>query len=225
MSQKRIFTQEFKEDAVRYRKEHPELSLQKVASNLGVSMSALRRWVILRFPIKIMALLVIVALILVSCNRGNSMKMKISEKEKSIQELLTKIYSEEQLDEISDLQLDMNGLNSEYPIQCLREIANGYRVAYRSIDSVLLVYFDFNNSKLFSQKHVFSKTKADFKNIKIGQSLDEVRAFDELGDYLFLYTGRTDTPRLSSHYTIDGYVFKISYDEDLKVVAIETELV
>jgi len=45
MSKTRIFTQEFKEDAVRYRKEHPELSLQKVASNLGVSMSALRRWV------------------------------------------------------------------------------------------------------------------------------------------------------------------------------------
>lgn len=45
MSKKRIFTQEFKEDAVRYRKEHPELSLQKVASNLGISMSALRRWV------------------------------------------------------------------------------------------------------------------------------------------------------------------------------------
>lgn len=45
MSKKRTFSQEFKEDAVRYRKEHPELSLQKVASNLGISMSALRRWV------------------------------------------------------------------------------------------------------------------------------------------------------------------------------------
>lgn len=45
MSTKRSFTQEFKEDAVRYRKDHPELGLQKVASNLGVSMSALRRWV------------------------------------------------------------------------------------------------------------------------------------------------------------------------------------
>jgi transposase len=44
MSQKKVFTQEFKEDAVRYRSEHPELSLQKIASNLGVSMSALRRW-------------------------------------------------------------------------------------------------------------------------------------------------------------------------------------
>lgn len=45
MSQKRIFTQPFKEDAVRYRNEHPELSLPKVASNLNVSTSALRRWI------------------------------------------------------------------------------------------------------------------------------------------------------------------------------------
>lgn len=44
MTKKRVFTQEFKEDAVRYRKDHPELNLQKVASNLGVSISALRRW-------------------------------------------------------------------------------------------------------------------------------------------------------------------------------------
>lgn len=45
MGQKRTFTQEFKEDAVRYRNEHPELSIQKVASNLGISISALRRWI------------------------------------------------------------------------------------------------------------------------------------------------------------------------------------
>jgi len=44
MSQKRTSTQKFKEEAVRYRKDHPELSLQKVASNLGISISALRRW-------------------------------------------------------------------------------------------------------------------------------------------------------------------------------------
>lgn len=45
MSPKRTFTKEFKEDAVRYRHEHPELSLQKVASNLGISITALRRWI------------------------------------------------------------------------------------------------------------------------------------------------------------------------------------
>lgn len=36
--------QQFKENAVRYRLEHPELSLQKAAENLGISDSALKTW-------------------------------------------------------------------------------------------------------------------------------------------------------------------------------------
>ena len=34
----------FKENAVRYRLDHPELSLQKAAENLGISDSALKTW-------------------------------------------------------------------------------------------------------------------------------------------------------------------------------------
>jgi len=44
MSQKRIFSQKFKEDAVQYHLSHPELTFRKAADNLGISMSALRRW-------------------------------------------------------------------------------------------------------------------------------------------------------------------------------------
>ena len=44
MSMKKVFSQEFKEDAVRYRLEHSELTFKQVAENLGVSLSALRRW-------------------------------------------------------------------------------------------------------------------------------------------------------------------------------------
>ena len=36
------YDQQFKENAVRYRLEHPELSLQKAAKNLGISDSALK---------------------------------------------------------------------------------------------------------------------------------------------------------------------------------------
>ena len=39
------YSQQFKEDAVRYRKDHPELALRKVAENLGVSDSALKTWI------------------------------------------------------------------------------------------------------------------------------------------------------------------------------------
>lgn len=36
------YSQQFKEDAVQYRLDHPELPLRKAAENLGVSESALK---------------------------------------------------------------------------------------------------------------------------------------------------------------------------------------
>lgn len=38
------YTQQFKEDAVKYWKEHPELGIGKCAKNLGISKSALSTW-------------------------------------------------------------------------------------------------------------------------------------------------------------------------------------
>ena len=38
------YSQQFKEDAVQYRLDHPDLPLRKAAENLGVSESALKNW-------------------------------------------------------------------------------------------------------------------------------------------------------------------------------------
>jgi len=38
------YSKQFKEDAVRYRQEHPELALSQVARNLGISMASLKIW-------------------------------------------------------------------------------------------------------------------------------------------------------------------------------------
>lgn len=38
------YSQQFKEDAVRYKEDHPELTIRKAADNLGVSESALKSW-------------------------------------------------------------------------------------------------------------------------------------------------------------------------------------
>ena len=38
------YSQQFKEDAVQYRFDHPELPLRKAAENLEVSESALKNW-------------------------------------------------------------------------------------------------------------------------------------------------------------------------------------
>ena len=39
------YDQQFKENAVRYRLDHPELTLKKAAENLGISDSALKTWI------------------------------------------------------------------------------------------------------------------------------------------------------------------------------------
>ena len=39
------YAQQFKENAVRYRLDHPELTLKKAAENLGISDSALKTWI------------------------------------------------------------------------------------------------------------------------------------------------------------------------------------
>lgn len=44
MSKGTKYSQQFKEDAVQYRKDHPELPLRKAAENLGISESALKNW-------------------------------------------------------------------------------------------------------------------------------------------------------------------------------------
>lgn len=45
MAKGKAYTKQFKEDAVRYKKEHPELTLQQAATNLGISDSALKHWI------------------------------------------------------------------------------------------------------------------------------------------------------------------------------------
>lgn len=38
------YSQQFKEDAIRYKEEHPDLTIRKAATNLGISESALKAW-------------------------------------------------------------------------------------------------------------------------------------------------------------------------------------
>ena len=42
------YTKEFKNDAVRYWKEHPELGIAKCAKNLGISKTALSNCVVVK---------------------------------------------------------------------------------------------------------------------------------------------------------------------------------
>ena len=44
-SKKKIIDKEFKINAVKYKEEHPELTYDEIAANLGISTSSIHRWV------------------------------------------------------------------------------------------------------------------------------------------------------------------------------------
>ena len=68
------------------------------------------------------------------------------------------------------------------------------------------------------------KTKDDFIDIILGQSVDSVIAIDPKGDYVFLYT-ESEGSRISTHFTKDGYMIMIHYDDSLLVEKIDCELI
>ena len=45
MSRGKQYSKQFKEDAVRYKVDHPELTIRRAADNLGISESALKSWI------------------------------------------------------------------------------------------------------------------------------------------------------------------------------------
>ena len=44
MAKGKRYSQQFKDDAVQYRKDHPEMTLESTAAHLGISVSALKHW-------------------------------------------------------------------------------------------------------------------------------------------------------------------------------------
>ena len=100
-----------------------------------------------------------------------------------------------------------------------------YRVSYLGDESVVIFLFDGSGNRLFGSTYSTQLLKSDFDKLVKGQSLDKVRAIDPNGEYLFLYTGRNDTPKVSSHYTKDGYLITIEYDASNVITSINEKLI
>lgn len=161
-----------------------------------------------------------------SCSRGGSeFKTIISSPDKNITELVSKKYTDSQLSDMIQLKLTANELNKQYPIECLRKVGGSYRASYLGKDSIAIIYFDDNGKQMFGKLYCLYLTRADYNKLAVGQSLEEVQAIDPRGDYQFLYTGGNNTPRTSNHYTKDGYLITIEYDESGTIASITTSLI
>ena len=174
------------------------------------------------------SLIAIIALLFMVCfcAKGEyELKIEISPSEKSLIDLASKVYGEQQLMELAKSQGSLNELNTIYPIECLREDHGVYRASYLGDGSIAVILFDLSGNKLLGKTYSTPLTKSDYDGLTRGQSIREVKAIDPNGEYLFLYTGRNDTPRESSHYTKDGYLITIEYDDSNTIISINEKLI
>ncbi|MBO5175462.1 MAG: hypothetical protein J6B84_10020 [Eubacterium sp.] len=135
------------------------------------------------------------------------------------------VYSDEQLTEIAGSNATKDTLLKNYPTPYIRtvsivqnDISNAtpaVMVYYRGETKVLQLMFDGASGGRPSY-HFLSTfcSKNEFEPLTIGQSLSDVQAIDPNGEYWFLYTGRNDMPWISTHYTTDGFIINITYDQN-----------
>lgn len=169
---------------------------------------------------------IVLLFVLCSCAKGGSdLKIEISPSDKSLNDLASQIYDETQLLEIAKFKGLMNELNDKYPIECLREDNGTCRASYLGDGNIAVILFDDSGNRLLGNIYSTQLLKSDFDGLAEGQLLEEVRAIDPNGEYLFLYTGRNDTPKVSSHYTKDGYLITIEYDTLNTIISIKEELI
>ncbi len=171
-------------------------------------------------------LFIILLCMLPSCGkREGNLKEIICSPNKSITELASKKYNNSELSTISQLKVSIDELNKQYPIYCLRESGDAYRVSYLGNDCVAVVYFDNSGNWILGKVCKLYSAKSDFNDLTTGMLLENVQEIDPHGEYLFLYTGRVDTPKISTHYTKDGYLITIEYDEKNTISNVTTTLI
>ena len=188
--------------------------------------------------IKIIPLFLAVLCLLCSCGKKENEPFDIEKcvsPNKNINRMFLKKYSQDEIEKLYDFVFHFEGtieeLNEEYPIKCVRKYEGNeyygtyYRISYLGEKSIGQAVYRIDTEEIYARRYKFSCPKRNFKKFKVGTHLDEVMETDPDGCYLFLYTGMTDAPKTSQHYTKDGYLITIDYDDDCKITKINEELI
>lgn len=183
----------------------------------------------MKIPRKIYVITFIIATLMIlacSCGqKGYSLKENLSPTDKSIIELSARKYTTQELSDIIQFGGSVSELNKKYPVECLRSDGEIYRVSYLGFSEVAVIVFDEAENKILSNIYVTENKKSDFAELKEGQQLDAVKAIAPNGDYTFLYSGRNDVEHSSVHYTDDGYIVTVGYDNSNKIISVKYDLI
>lgn len=169
------------------------------------------------------AMIMILTVLLCACVTPKNVDVKPSPDEFNIMDSATQQYTYDELVSIANYTGGIDQYASTYPMECIRQKGVTYRLAYRGESHVAVIYFDATGTKTLGRVYTASTPVSELNSV-MRKTLEDVREIDPNGDYIFLYTGRNDD-RTSIHYTSDGFVVRITYDEKHVVVDIETELI
>ena len=184
--------------------------------------------------LKIISFVVVIICLLCSCGKKENEPFDIEKcvsPNKNINRMFLKKYSQDEIEKIRKFDGTIEELNKEYPIKCVRKYVDNeyygtyYRISYLGEKSIGQVWYYADTEEFQVWRYNYSCPKRNFKKFKVGTHLDEVMETDPDGDYIFLYTGMTDAPKTSEHYTKDGYLITIDYDDDCKITKINEELI
>ncbi len=169
--------------------------------------------------------------ILSGCDKKNETNMfNILDESVNIIDVVTETYSDEDMfDEIDTEKYTLDELNKLYPVEFIKKYKradDSYvdNVAYMTSYGYIILYYDESGNYVFGNDIIVEKSLKEFDVLNVGDSIDDVQKFDENGEFLFLYTG-IDAPKISQHYTIDGYMVMIHYNSDYSVTEIENRLI
>ena len=184
-----------------------------------------------RIAAVLVAAMILLSCLLCGCSKAEKgFPIAVSPLERSYYELCATKYKDNDLEQIYKLMVDKNDmekLNKQYPVECLRKDDDGYHIIYVGSKKILVLYFDSQAqwremSKLGCMFFV-TKSRGYFDALEVGDPITDVQTIDPVCFFPFLLTGSGE-PKVSDHYTEDGYHTHITYDDDLNIATISYDV-
>lgn len=175
--------------------------------------------------VKCFGIVIVLLFAFCSCTKGDGeMNIIESPSNANLIDIVTKTYNDSQLFDIVKFDGTINELNSRYPVECVRKINHLYQILYLGDSTVAIMTYDNLGNKVSGKLYDAKLKKSDYEDLTNGMSINEVKMIDPNGEFLFLYSGRNDSPKISTHYTSDGYLIIIEYDEKNIIKNIDVSL-
>lgn len=155
----------------------------------------------------------------------------ISDGSVNIIDVVTETYSgKDMFDEIDTKKYTLDELNNKYPVEFIKKYKcadDSYfdLAAYMTAEGYIILHYDESGNYTFGENVIAEKMLKDFYVLNTSDSVDDVQKFDQNGKFSFLYAGDINIPKISNHYTTDGYMIMIYYNSDYAIEKVEYRLI